>query len=141
MFLTKWTPNQNCNTLWDCIERDLFPTTPFFEDDKDGLRRPLTNIRETDDSYLVTLEMPGVSKKNVEVTLEGDLLTITGERVDKLEDQGLLRKEIRDEKYNRSFKLDSTIDRDQVKAKIDNGILVVTLPKVEKEVGRKVSID
>ena len=141
MFLTKWTPNQNCNTLLDCIERDLFPTTPFFEDDKDGFRRPLTNIRETDDSYLVTLEMPGVSKKNVEVTLEGDLLTITGERVDKLEDQGLLRKEIRDEKYNRSFKLDSTIDRDQVKAKIDNGILVVTLPKVEKKVGRRVSID
>ena len=141
MFLTKWAPNQNCNTLRDCIERDFFPTPRFFEDDKDSFRRPLTNIRETDDSYLVTLEMPGVSKKNVEVTLEGDLLTITGERVDKLEDQGLLRKEIREEKYSRSFKLDSTIDRDQVKAKIDNGILVVTLPKVEKEVGRKVSID
>ena len=101
----------------------------------------MTNINETDVSYVITLEMPGVTKKNVDVSLEGDRLTITGERVEKLEDEGLLRREIREEKYSRSFVLDGKIDRDQIKAKIDNGILTITLPKKEEEVGRKISID
>jgi HSP20 family protein len=141
MFLTKWTPKENCNTLWDCFENDLFPTRFLFGDDQESVRRPLTNINETDDAYLVTMEMPGVSKKNVEVSLEGDTLTITGERVEKLEDKGLLRREIRQEKFSRSFRIDESINRDQVKAKMDNGILTVTLPKSEKAVGRKVNID
>jgi len=141
MFLTKWNPNQSCNTLWDCFEKDLLPAQFFFEDNKDSFRRPLTNINETDDAYLVTMEMPGVPKNNIEVSLEGDTLTISGERVAKLDDKGLLRKEIREEKFSRSFRLDNSIDRDQVKAKLDNGILTVTLPKSNKAVGRKISIE
>ena len=58
-----------------------------------------------------------------------------------LEDKGLLRREIREEKFSRSFILDGKIDRDKIKAKIDNGILSITLPKKEDEVGRKISID
>ena len=141
MFLTKYTPKQSCNSLWDCLDKDFYPNRSFFEAEQDSSRRPLTNINEADSDYIISLEMPGVSKENVEVTLEGDTLTIAGERTDKLEDKGLLRREIREEKFSRSFKLDSTIDREKVKAKMDNGILIVTLPKVEKEVGRKVSID
>jgi HSP20 family protein len=141
MFLTKWTPRNSHNTLWDVFEKDFFPTRRLSEIEHEAVRRPLTNIRETEDGYMITLEMPGVAKKEVEVALEGNTLTITGERTDKLEDKGLLRKEIREEKFSRSFKLDETIDRDKVKAKMENGILTVNLPKVEKEIGRKVDID
>ncbi len=142
MFLTKWTPRQRTDSLWDYFDRDFFPVRRFFfDEDKESVRLPLANINETDKSYVVTLEMPGVTKKDVKVSIEGDTLTVSGERVEKLEDKGLLRKEIREEKFSRSFNLDNSIDRDQIKAKMDNGVLTVTLPKKEEEVGRNVSID
>lgn len=141
MLLTKWTPRRNLNSIWDAFEKDLFPVARFFEDDTESFRRPLTNINEMDKSYVVRMEMPGVSKDKVDVSLEGDRLTISGERVEKLEDEGLLRREIREEKFSRSFVLDGKIDRDKIKAKIENGILTITLPKKEDEVGKKISID
>ncbi len=141
MLLTKWTPRRSLNSIWDAFENDLFPVSRFFEDETDSFRRPLTNINETDKSYVVTMEMPGVSKDKVDVSLEGDRLTISGERVEKLEDEGLLRREIREEKFSRSFVLDGKIDREKIKAKIESGILTITLPKKEDEVGRKISID
>jgi HSP20 family protein len=141
MLLTKWTPRRNFRSIWDAFDNDLFPVKRFLDDESDSFRRPMTNINETDSSYVVTMEMPGVSKKNVDVSLEGDTLTISGERVEKLEDEGLLRREIREEKFSRSFVLDEKIDRDNIKAKIDNGLLTITLPKKEVEMGRKISID
>ncbi|NIO00836.1 MAG: Hsp20 family protein [Candidatus Latescibacteria bacterium] len=139
MFLTKWTPKRD--TFWDAVEREFFPIARFFEDGNESIRRPLANINETETSYVVTMEMPGVSKKNVEVSLEGDMLTVSGERMEKLEDKGLLRKEIREEKFSRSFRLDASVDRDAIKAKMDNGVLTVTLPKKAESVGHKISID
>lgn len=141
MFLTKWTPRKSYNSIWDAFENDFFPVKRFFDEETDSFRRPLTNINETDTSYVLTMEMPGVSKENVDVSLEGDTLTISGGRVEKLENEGLLRREIREEKFSRSFVLDGKIDRDEIKAKIDNGILTITLPKKQDEMGRKISID
>ena len=141
MLLTKWTPRRSFQSMWDAFDNDVFPVKRFFDEESDSFRRPMTNINETDKSYVVTLEMPGVLKENVEVSLEGDKLTISGERVKKLEDEGLLRKEIREEKFSRSFVLDGKIERDQIKAKLENGILSITLPKKEDDVGRKISID
>jgi HSP20 family protein len=141
MLLTKWTPRRSFQSIWDTFDNDIFPVKRFFDEESESIRRPLTNISETDKSYLVTLEMPGVSKEKVEVSLEGDKLTISGERVEKLENEGLLRKEIREEKFSRSFVLDGKIEREQIKAKMENGILTISLPKKEDEVGRKISID
>jgi HSP20 family protein len=141
MLLTKWTPRRSFHSIWDAFDNEIFPVKRFFEDESESFRCPLTNINETDKSYLVTLEMPGVTKKDVDVSLEGDKLTISGEREQKLENESLLRKEIREEKFSRTFVLDGKIDRDQIKAKIENGILIITLPKKDDEVGRKISID
>ncbi|MFH1755800.1 MAG: Hsp20/alpha crystallin family protein [Candidatus Latescibacterota bacterium] len=141
MLLTKWTPRRSVNSIWDAFERDFFPVGRPVDGESESYRAPLTNINETDKSYMVTMEMPGVSKENVNVSIEDDKLAISGERVEKFEEEGLLRKEIREEKFHRTFVLDRRIDRDKIKAKMENGILIVTLPKKEGEVGRKVSID
>ncbi len=98
-------------------------------------------MEETADSILFTVELPGLSKKDVEVSVENETLTIKGERVDKSErkeETGFLRREIRSSKFERSFALGERVDQDNIKAKMDDGVLTITVPKKEASVGRKV---
>lgn len=142
MFLTKYNPVSALDTLFDSFDREFFPSlSRFFETREDDFRVPIANIYERDDEYIITMEMPGVSKRNVDISLDGDNLVITGEKVEKLESKGLLRREIRAEKFRRSFLLHGNIDRDKIKAKMEDGVLRVALPKKAESVGRKVSIE
>ena len=142
MFLTKYRPKNDIDTIFDSFGRGFLPAIQAWTGEGEEMfRHPRTNLNETDDAFVVTIEMPGVDKKNVDVSVDGDQLVVTGERTEKLEDEGLLRREIRSEKFRRSFGIGNTIDRDAIKAKIDNGILKVTLPKTAKSVGKKIAID
>jgi HSP20 family protein len=140
MFLTKCRPSRPIDSVFD----DLFPVFKGSARDygeKEGFRLPVTNVNETEKDFLLTMEMPGVDKKDVSVEIENDQIVITGEKIEKTEAEGLLRREIRSEKFRRSFLLDSTIDRDEIKGKLDNGVLKVTLSKKAESVGRKINID
>jgi HSP20 family protein len=137
MFLTKYNPATALDTIWDAFDRDFFR---FFDGADEEFRLPSTNINEKEKEYVITMEMPGVSKKNVDVSLDGDSLVVTAKKVDKIESEGLIRKEIRAEKFRRSFQLGSNIDREKIKAKMENGVLKLTLPKTEGSVGRKIEI-
>jgi len=138
MFLTKYRPN---NTL-DSFFGDVLP---FFgaveEGQEEASRLPVTNVNETDAEYVLTMEMPGVEKKNVDVAIESDHIVITGEKTEKAEAKGLLRREIRSEKFRRSFLLDASIEREGITAKLNHGVLKVSLPKKTESVGRKINID
>jgi len=139
MFLTKYKPG----LLFDSFERDFAPLLRSWSTKEDGesFRMPLTNINETDNEYVVTMEMPGVLKKDIDVSLDGDDLIVTAERTEKLESKGLLRREIREEKFRRSFSIGRSIDRENIKAKLENGVLRITLAKKAESVGRKVDVD
>ena len=140
MFLTKYRPSRTFDSVFD----DLFPVFKGWtreSTDGEALRLPVTNVNETDKDFLLTMEMPGVDKKDVRVEIENDQIIVTGEKTEKTETEGLLRREIRSEKFRRSFVLDSAIDRDNIKAKLENGVLKVTLPKKAESVGRKIDID
>jgi HSP20 family protein len=104
-------------------------------------RMPRTNVQETDGAYVLTLEMPGLSRDEVEVSYENDTLIIKGQKAEKEEkkdDKGVLRREYHS-RFERSFSVHG-IDADQVSAKMENGILVVTLPKSRERLGRKISV-
>jgi HSP20 family protein len=102
---------------------------------------PEVNIFETKDGYVVEAEMPGVNKFGLEITVEGNELTIVGHRnSEQISGQPLLR-ERRLADYRRSFELDPAIDSSKVSAKIDQGIVTVTLPKSEKVKPRKIAVD
>jgi len=140
MFLTKYRPNRSIDSVFE----DLFPVfngCARESGEKEGFRLPVTNVHETEKEFLLTMEMPGVDKKDVRVEIENDQIIVTGEKTEKTETEGLLRREIRSEKFRRSFVLDSAIDRDTIKARLENGILQVTLPKKAESVGRKIDID
>ena len=102
---------------------------------------PEVNIFETKDGYVVEAEMPGVTKQGLEITVEGNELTIEGHRNPETFLGQALFRERRLTNYRRSFELDPAIDSSKVSAKIDQGIVTVTLPKSEKVKPRKITVD
>jgi len=105
-----------------------------------SLRLPRTNVHETDAAWEFTMEVPGVTKKDIEVNLEGDRLVVRAESKRKVEDKGLVRREFRSSRFQRVFPIGTDVDRDKIKARLEDGILTVTLPKVPDKVGRKVEV-
>jgi len=102
---------------------------------------PEVNIVETKDGYVLEAEMPGVSKKGLEITLEGNEITITGHRqVEEIGGEALLR-ESRVADFRRVFELDPAIDTSKINARMDQGVLTLTLPKSEKVKPRKITVD
>jgi len=102
---------------------------------------PATDIYETSENYSLKMEMPGVSKENLEITLENNELEISG-KVDLEESTGkeLKYSEYRLGNYYRKFKVGNDIDMDSVKAELDNGILTVVLNKSERVKPKKIAI-
>ena len=105
-----------------------------------AVRLPRTNVSEINDAYVVTLEMPGLAREQVKVDIEGDTLVVKGGVVEPSENETGANHEYRASRFERTFTIGNHIDRDNVKAKMQDGILTITLPKTPEKVGRKVEI-
>jgi len=103
--------------------------------------QPQVNIVETKEAYLLEAEMPGVSKEGLEVQIEGSELTIVGRRSDDFASAELLYRESYNRDFRRAFELDPTIDTQRIAARMDNGVLYLTLPKAERVKPRKIAIE
>jgi len=103
---------------------------------------PDVNIYETKDGYILEAEMPGVSKEGLEVSLENNELTLIGRRSDEVpKGAEIVFYETRPLNYRRIFELDPTVDTSKISAKMEQGILTLTLPKAEKVKPRKITIN
>jgi HSP20 family protein len=102
---------------------------------------PDVNIYETKEGYILEAEMPGVNKEGLEITLDDNELTIVGHRTANPLLGAALFKESRDADYRRVFELDPAIDKSKVNAKMEQGVLMLTLPKSERVKPRKISVD
>ena len=100
---------------------------------------PEVNIFETKDGYTLEAEMPGVSKDGLEITLEGNALTLVGHRYDSPTAK-LVYRESNAAHFRRTFELDPAIDSAKIKAKIEQGILTLELPKTEPVKPRKITV-
>lgn len=102
---------------------------------------PEVNIFETKDGYVLEAEMPGVNKGGLEITLEGNEITIVGHRqLEPLPGEALFR-ESGNADFRRVFELDPVIDTSKINARMDQGILSLTLPKSERVKPRKITVD
>lgn len=101
---------------------------------------PEVNIFETPDRYVLTAEMPGVNKTGLEVTLEGQQLTIAGRKDLAAPNADLLLRESRQADYRRSFELDPAIDTAKISAQMDQGVLTLHLPKAERVKPRRIPV-
>jgi HSP20 family protein len=103
---------------------------------------PPIDIRETDDAYVVEIDMPGVKPEDTEVLIEGRTLTIRGkfdEESERKEGNYLLR-ERRHGQFMRAVALPGMVDVDKVTSKTENGELVITLPKSSQSRARRIEI-
>ena len=145
--LTRWTPVAP-------LSRDRF-LGRLFEDAFNEMLRPFetetissrswmppVDIRETDEALTLMLDLPGMTKDDVTVTLENDTLTVSGER--KFEDEEKNDNYHRIERaygsFSRSFNLARDTKADKVSANFANGVLEVTLPKAEESKPRHIDI-
>jgi len=102
---------------------------------------PTADIFETDEALTVIMEMPGVEKKNVSIALENDLLHVEGQ-IDFSNYQGMdpVYPEYNVGHYARRFTLSGKVDRDNISAQLDDGVLTLTLPKVKEAMPRRISV-
>ncbi len=130
------------NDLWFPSINDLFGS--FFDDNqtndglifKTGRSIPAVNIKENDKNFEVEVAAPGMNKKDFKVEVENNVLTISAETKEEKEEkkENYSRKEFSYESFERSFTLPQDIvDADKIKAKYDNGILKIEIPKKEEK--------
>jgi len=101
--------------------------------------RPRVNTRETDENYHLEVELPGVKKEDVNINIDGNVLSISGERN--------VREEVKDEDYHkiesryglfsRSFTLPEKVDTGKIEAGFENGILEISIPKLKVDTSSK----
>jgi len=101
---------------------------------------PVSSLLEDGDGYTLQVEMPGVSKEGLEISVENNELTILGRRSLPTVDGTLIHRESRTDNFRRSFELDPSIDTAKISAKIDQGVVTLTLPKAEQVKPRKITV-
>jgi HSP20 family protein len=105
-----------------------------------GFVLPPANISATDSEYLLELEMPGVDKDGLDVTLEGNNLIVTGRRKKDIPEGELLYSESPQADYRRVFEFGTDVDASKITAEMDQGVLKLHLPKSEKAKPRKIPV-
>jgi HSP20 family protein len=110
----------------------------------EGAFVPELNVYETDKMFEITVELPGMSKEDMEISVDDNVLTISGERKAHHQNEGNGRRyhriESRFGKFTRSLPLPNVIDADKINATFENGVLAISIPKLKEKAGRKVKI-
>jgi HSP20 family protein len=148
MALIRWEPVRELNTLQSEMNRlfnNLFDTPP--QNGGGGqaaVRRwiPAMDLVETQDEFVLRADLPGLSEGDVNVELEDNVLTVSGERRSEHEErkEGYFRVERASGAFSRSLTLPEGVDESAIKASFDRGVLEVRIPKPEERKPRKVAI-
>jgi len=102
---------------------------------------PAVDIYETREAYVLQAEMPGVERHGLEITLEGNVLGFIGRRAESgSSGADLVYRESAEADFQRVFELDPAIDSARIDAKMDQGLLTLTLPKTERVKPRKIAV-
>ena len=102
---------------------------------------PMVDVQSTGEGYAIRAEMPGVDKGGLEITVENGELTILGHRRNLQHTGELVHREIVRNDFKRVYELDPAIDASKISARIDQGLLTLTLPKAERVKPRKISVE
>jgi HSP20 family protein len=102
---------------------------------------PNVDIYEDKDAYTIHAEMPGVNKAGLAVTVEENELVIVGRRDNAAAPGEALHRETRPANFRRAFELDPAIDTGKISARMEQGVLTLTLPKAEQTKPRRINVD
>ena len=147
MTLVKWTPKRNMFNVFDDVEKMV---NQAFGHSIRGMEvtsqlQPLLDVYETDSIIEVSVDLPGVEKKDVEVNVSNGFLTISGERKNTSGEstEGRIWQETSHGTFKRSFELTDAVVEDKIKAQFKNGVLKISFPKAEeiKPTVRKIAVN
>lgn len=148
--ITRWDPFNELTSLQNRMNQLLSQSFPSFGGLGRGGEQPLTvsnfvpavDVYEDEHSITVQAEVPGVNEKDLDVRLENNVLTISGERRMENEEKqdNYHRIERSYGRFTRSFSLPSTVDADRVNAQFENGVLKVTIAKLEEAKPKQIKI-
>lgn len=134
-------------SLFDDFFRDVTPgfyIKPLHGEPLPSPEQIKMDVKENDNSYTVQAEIPGVSKEDIQVSIEGNMVTLSAD-VKQLDTQTKDDRLLRSERYfgsvSRGLQLPQDIDQAQAKAKYDNGVLTLTLPKKQGGSSQKLRIE
>lgn len=131
------------NTAVDDFVQRFFYDWPATARTEDSIWAPRVDIQETENEILLDVELPGIEKNEVKVEIKDKVLTISGERrhEKKVKENGYRSIERRYGKFERSFGLGETVDPEKISATFKNGIMTITLPKLEKVKPREIMVE
>ena len=133
MTLVKWTPKRNMFNVFDDVEKMINQAFGHSNLNKEITShvQPLLDVYETDSTIVASLDLPGVEKKDVEVSVSNGCLTISGERKN-ISGEGGIWQETSFGTFKRTFELTKAVVEDEIKAQFKNGVLKISLPKAEE---------
>jgi HSP20 family protein len=102
---------------------------------------PEVNIFETQEGYVLEAEMPGVNKDGLEITIAGNEISIVGHRAAEAGNGEPLFRERTTAHFRRAFELDPAIDTGKINARMNQGVLTLTLPKSEEVKPRRITVN
>jgi len=127
------------------LRRDLYRFMDnFFEREPDwepGIWEPPVDLVETEDGYIVVAEIPGMSRDDIKINIQNGALYLSGEKKSLHPEQSLLKSECYYGRFRRRLTLPGEIDRDKVSAKYQNGVLQITLPKMEQARATEIKVE
>ena len=126
--------HREVNRLFDDVFRgfDQFGHVPSLAASWGNWGWPNVEVAETDKEIRVTVELPGLEEKDVEVTLDDDVLTLRGEKRSEAEDKGRQFSERYYGHFERRISLGTEVDEERIEARFKNGVLTITMPKTER---------
>ncbi len=156
MLVERWQPSVQSVTRWDPFAElagvrkemdqifgEFFGRTPSKMAAAEAVWSPLVDIHETNDSFLLKAELPGVKQEDLQVSVEGDALTLKGERKHETEikEEQYHRIERSYGRFERVILLPSIVDPEGVKATCRDGVLEIQLPKREEAKPKAVKVE
>ena len=134
MTLVKWTPRPM--TVFNEVDNminSVFNHDWNLEPMQSTKWNPAVDVKETDNSFLISADIPGLTKKDINIEVSDDVLSITGERTeDNVEDSDLYHYRERSKgAFTRSFHLPESVDEKKISANFKDGILSIELPKTK----------
>ena len=142
MPLIRWEPFREIDTLQKEMNRLFESLTDGKGQDKLSFIPP-AEMKETADAIDLKLEIPGIEAKDLDIQVTTDSVSIGGERRSetKTEEKGIIRSEFRYGQFRRIIPLPTSIDNNHVQAEYKDGVLRLTLPKVEEEKHKVVKVN
>jgi HSP20 family protein len=131
-----------CDHPIDGLFRDFWRTGMPQARTRDLTLRPRADIHESEQEYLIRMDLPGVQKDDLNVSVEKNTLTISASRTEKEEEKhnAIHTERYTASQYVRSFTLGDDANADGIKGSLKDGVLTISIPKLEKALPRKIEV-